>query len=148
MRMSVAKFRLCIVLAAIATQAAIAQPVGAQSPELKQSATVRSGEKTQITTHSRFDNQCRPSRVEIKIVNAPAHGTVNSEPKDMVVHEQNRLGQKQPAQCVGKTVRGVAIFYQSKAGFVGNDSFHYLRFNPGNAKDRFNADVSYTVTVK
>ena len=40
------------------------------------------------------------------------------------------------------------IYYQSKAGFVGNDSFRYLRFNPANAKDRFNAEVSYTITVK
>jgi hypothetical protein len=49
---------------------------------------------------------------------------------------------------VGKTVQGVAVFYQSKPGFVGNDSFRYLRFNPADAKDRFNAEVSYSLTVK
>ena len=112
-----------------------------------QSATVNSGAKSQITTHFRIDSQCRPSRVEIKVLAAPANGTVTSEPKDVVVPAQNQKG-KQPAQCVGKTVAGVAVFYQSKAGFKGNDSLRYLRFNPNDANDRYNTEVSYTITVK
>jgi hypothetical protein len=112
------------------------------------SATVPSGVKTQIATHDRFDKQCRPNRVEISVIAPPANGTVSTEPKDIVVKAQNRYGDTQPSQCVGKTVAGVAIFYQSKPGFVGTDSFRYRRSNPDDANDRFNMEILYRVTVQ
>ncbi len=40
------------------------------------------------------------------------------------------------------------MFYQSTPGYKGEDSFRYLRFNPDNDKDRFNSEMSFTVTVK
>ena len=40
------------------------------------------------------------------------------------------------------------VIYQSKPGFVGQDSFRYLRLNPRDAGDKFNTEVSYTITVK
>ena len=110
--------------------------------------TAQSGVKTQIATHSRYDRECRPSRVEIKVVTAPTNGTLTSEPKDLVVPAQNAKGEKQPSQCVGKTIQGVAVFYQSKPGFVGEDSVRYRRFNPADPKDRFNAEFTFTITVK
>jgi hypothetical protein len=113
-----------------------------------ETATVPSGKKTQITIHSRFDSQCRPARVNITVRKAPANGTVTTEPQDYVVPERNRNGVKQFPQCVGKTMRGVAVFYESKPGFVGTDSFRYQRVNADKADDRFNQDVSYTITVK
>ena len=112
------------------------------------SATAQSGVKTQIATHDRFDKQCRPGQVEISVLAPPASGTVSTEPKDIVIRAQNRYGDTQPSQCVGKTVTGVAIFYQSKPGFVGTDSFRYRRSNPGDANDRFNMEILFNVTVK
>jgi len=109
-------------------------------------AAVPSGAKTQIATHFRVDGQCRPSLVAITVLTAPANGTVTSEPKDIVVPAKNSKGEVQ--KCVGKTVAGVAVFYQSKPGFAGKDSFRYRRFNPNDAKDRFNVELSYDVTVK
>jgi hypothetical protein len=35
-----------------------------------------------------------------------------------------------------------------EAGFVGQDSFHYRRFKPNNAADRFNTEIGYTIAVK
>jgi hypothetical protein len=113
-----------------------------------ESRTLQSGVKTQIATHSRFDRECRPTPVEIKVVAAPKNGTVTSEPKDMVVPAQNNRGEKQPPKCVGKAIQALAVFYQSNAGFTGEDSVRYLRFNPRDAKDRFNAEFTYTITVK
>jgi hypothetical protein len=101
-----------------------------------------------LQPHFRFDSRCEPIPVEIRIVGVPAHGTVTSEPKDIVVQAQTPRGGQQSAHCVGKMVPGVAVFYQSKRGFVGTDSFRYLRVNPHYANDRFNAEISYTVTVK
>ena len=113
-----------------------------------ETATVTSGQKTRIAVHSRFDSQCRAARVEITLLNAAPNGAVTSEPVDYVIPERTRSGVKQPAQCVGKTIKGMAVYYQSKPGFVGSDSFRYRRVNANKADDRFNADVAYTVTVK
>lgn len=123
----------------------------ARERTLKNSTPVRSvplGVNTQIATHYRIDNQCRPSRVEIMLTAMPAHGTVSSEPKDIVIKAQNGKGEPQPTQCVGETIQGVAVYYQSESNFVGQDSFRYRRINPNDANDRFNAEINYTVAVK
>jgi hypothetical protein len=111
-------------------------------------ATVTSGVKTEITTHMRYDSHCQANNVAIKIVAAPANGTVTTETKPIVVPPQSDRGMPQQAPCVGKTMEGVAVYYQSKPGFVGQDSFRYQRLNPRDAGDKFNKEVSYTITVK
>jgi hypothetical protein len=112
------------------------------------SAIVASGVKSEITTHVRYDSQCQPTRVTIKILAAPANGTVTAEPRNIVVPAESDRGLAQQSHCVGKTVDGVAVYYQSNPGFVGQDSFRYLRLNPKDAGDRFNVEISYTITVK
>jgi hypothetical protein len=113
-----------------------------------QSATVESGVKTEITTHMRYDRRCQPNTVKIKIVEAPANGTVTSEPKSIVVPPQSDSNMRQQSICVGKTVAGVAIYYKSEPGFVGQDRFRYQRLNPKDPGDKFNTEVTYTITVK
>jgi hypothetical protein len=113
-----------------------------------ESATVASGEKSEIATHMRYDMRCQPNPVAIKIVTPPANGTVTTEPKSIVVPSESDRGVKQQSPCVGKTVEGVAVYYQSNPGFVGQDSFRYLRLNPKDAGDRFNSNISYTITVR
>jgi hypothetical protein len=110
-------------------------------------ATVESGVKAEITTHMRYDSRCQSTRVTIRIVAAPANGTVTSEPKTIVVPASDR-GMQQQSPCVGKTMEGVAVYYQSKPGFVGQDSFRYQRLNPRDPGDLFNKEISYTITVK
>jgi|SRR5579871_2832581 len=111
------------------------------------SATVQSGVRTRITTHARFDNQCQPKAVEIQIVAAPANGTLTSEPEDFLVPEQNARGERQPRQCVGKKIAGVAVYYQSKPGFAGSDDVRYRRVTTTDPNDRFNIEISYTISV-
>jgi uncharacterized protein (TIGR02246 family) len=111
------------------------------------SATVGSGVKSEITTHVRYDTMCQPNRVAIRILDAPANGTLAVEPKNITIGAQSERGVPQPSQCVGKSVEGVAIFYQSNPGFVGQDEFRYQRLNPRDAGDRFNLEIRYTVTV-
>jgi hypothetical protein len=112
-----------------------------------QSATVESGVKTEITTHMRYDSRCRPDAVSIKILEAPVYGTVTSEPKSIVVPQSER-NMPQQANCVGKTIDGVAIYYKSEPGYIGQDRFRYQRLNPKDPGDKFNTAVSYTITVK
>jgi hypothetical protein len=112
------------------------------------SATVASGVKSQITTHARYDSQCQTIRPVIRILTAPTNGNVTVEPKDVVVSAESDRGIAQQPQCIGKTIDGVAIYYQSNPGFVGKDSFRYQRLNPKDAGDRFNAELGYTITVR
>jgi len=112
-----------------------------------ESAIVTSGVKSEVTTHMGFDSRCQSRRVTIKILDPPANGAVTTEPKRIVVAPQSARGVSQPSQCVGRTIDGVAVQYQSRPGFVGQDSFRYWRLNPDDAGDRSNMEVKYTVTV-
>jgi hypothetical protein len=84
----------------------------------------------------------------IEILTAPTNGTLTTEPKNLVIPPVASRGGQQLSQCVGKTARGVAIFYRSKPGFVGQDSFKYRRTSPDDPHDPNAGDISYTVTVK
>jgi hypothetical protein len=113
-----------------------------------QTATVPSGVKSQITTHMSINAQCEPYRVVIETLTGPTNGTLTTDPKNLVVPPETPRAGQQPSQCVGNTVMGVAIFYQSRAGFVGQDSFKYRRTTPDRPDDRAAGDISYTVTVR
>src|SRR5437588_12540708 len=82
-------------------------------------ATVASGVKSEITSHARYDSQCESSRPVIKILAAPVNGTVTVEPKNVVISAESDRGLAQQPHCIGKTIDGVAIYYQSKPGFIG-----------------------------
>jgi len=113
-----------------------------------ETASVASGVKTELAIHSRFGFDCKPAHVVITLLKMPDNGTVMVEAKDYLVPAENKYGVKQPPQCVGKTMRGVALFYQSKPGFVGSDSFRYSRVNADKKDDRFNTEATFTLTVK
>jgi len=113
-----------------------------------ESATVVSGVKSEITTHVRYDSRCMPTRVAVTFLTPPKNGTVTVEPKSIAIAAAaSERNVPQPSQCVGKTVEGVAVYYQSNPGFVGQDSFRYQRLNPRDAGDRFNAELTYVITV-
>jgi hypothetical protein len=112
------------------------------------SITVKSGVKTEVATHMKYDMKCQGTRVVIRITAEPANGTVTTAPKAIVVPEESGRGVKQQSPCVGKTIEGVAVFYEPKPGFVGQDRFRYQRLNPRDPGDLFNQEVSWFVTVE
>ncbi len=111
-------------------------------------ASARSGLKTQIATHMSYDRQCKPYRVVVNLLSQPANGTVTVEAKNIVVPPETPRGGTQTRRCVGKTMPGLAVFYQSRLGFVGQDSFTYRRSTPDRPDDRSAGDVGYTVAVQ
>jgi hypothetical protein len=126
-------------------------PGGSQiSPGISQAQTVTvpSGVKSQITAHMSVNAQCEPYRVVIETLIGPTNGTLTTEPKNLVIPPETPRAGQQPSQCVGRTVLGVAIFYQSRAGYVGQDSFKYRRTTPERPGDPAAGDISYTVTVR
>jgi hypothetical protein len=114
-----------------------------------ESAIVRSGVKSQIAVHTALSRRtCEGYRIVIEVLTAPTHGTLSTEPKNHIIPPVTSRGGAQPSQCVGRTATGLAIFYQSKPGFVGNDSLKYRRSSIGDPHDPNAGDVSYTFTVK
>jgi hypothetical protein len=114
-----------------------------------ESAIVRSGVKSQIAAHMALSSRtCEGYRIVIEILTAPTNGTLTTEPRNRVIPPVTSRGVQQPSQCVGKTATGLAIFYQSKPGFVGQDRLKYRRSSPADPHDPNAGDISYTVTVK
>ena len=120
----------------------------AVAPAAAENATAKSGEKTEITTHMKYDTRCQANRVTIRITQAPQNGTLTSEPKILVVPAGMERGMPQQSPCVGKTMDGIAVYYQSNPGFVGEDRFRYQRLNPRDPGDPFNKEISYMVKVE
>ena len=125
---------------------AAAEPARAGAPGAV--VTAQSGQKALVTRHMSYGSQCKPSRIDIQILSNPANGTVTAEPTDIVVPPVTARGGKQPSECVGKTMPGVVIFYQSRPGFVGQDSFTYRRTAVDRPNDPFNREFGYTISVR
>jgi hypothetical protein len=114
-----------------------------------ESAIVRSGVKSQIAFHMAISSRtCAGYGIVIDILAAPTNGTLTTEPKSRVIPPVTSRGGQQLPQCIGKTATGLAIFYRSKPGFVGQDRLTYRRSSPGDPHDPNAGDISYTVTVK
>ena len=120
----------------------------AAAPAAADTATVKSGEKTEITTHMKYDSRCQASRVNIRITQPPQNGTLTTDPKPIIVPAGMERGMKQQSPCVGKEMDGIAIYYQSNPGFVGEDRFRYQRLNPRDPGDPFNKEIEYLITVE
>jgi hypothetical protein len=111
-----------------------------------ESATVESGVKSKISSHWTYDNTCHAQRIVVKFMASPSNGVITQQSEKLVVPAESTRGGAQP--CAGQTVQGVVVYYQSKAGFVGQDSFRYMRTNADNAKDPLNGEILYTITVR
>ena len=118
------------------------------APAAAETATVKSGERVEITTHMKYDTRCQANRVAIRITQPPQNGTVTSELKAIVVPPESDRGMPQQSPCVGKELEGVAVYYQSNPGFVGQDRFRYQRLNPRDPGDKFNQEIHYLITVE
>ena len=112
---------------------------GAVAMEDKQlSRTVGSGQEQRIMTHYRFNKSCVETVPSIIVTSPPRNGTVRHEPVDVTITDK----MTKTASCVGKTIKGVNVFYKSVDGFTGTDSFVYERIT----SDRY--DTAYTVSVE
>ncbi|MBZ0148888.1 MAG: hypothetical protein K8F62_15295 [Pseudorhodoplanes sp.] len=100
--------------------------------------SARSGEILKCHYYWRVDSQGREWPVSLKITSPAAHGRVTIKKEARVV--RLRSGQQ-------KTVQVTQVYYQSKAGFVGQDSFTYLRVSE-DPTDTKNETITIAVTVK
>ena len=85
------------------------------------------GHDVRVRGFAEFDGNCaRVPGQTVKVVDAPAHGRVDKRPEPVAIGP-NWVGR---ANCEGKTLEGITVYYVPEAGFTGTD--------------RFSIDVSYT----
>ena len=109
------------------------------SAHASMSLVVKSGEAKEICNcggHWRVDNNGKVWPVSIQVVSPPKNGTVTTRASS---------GQRKLRNGEAKTVRLTSVVYQSRKGYVGEDSFTYRRVtadptDPDNGKE-------YTVAV-
>jgi hypothetical protein len=95
------------------------------------SKSARSGETVRVSHHWEMDG----SAVSIKITKQPSNGSVSTRVATEKV--PGRPGE------TPKTARVTSVFYKSKKGFVGEDSFTYVRTSA-----RVSGTYTITVTVR
>lgn len=94
--------------------------VAAAEPPIIVKKETRAGEAVMVRGFAEFDSACRLKHVQrIVVASAPAHGTVETRPGDVVVGP-NWVG---AARCEGTKLRGVQVFYVPAPGFTGADHF-------------------------
>ena len=138
---------ICAAFSVLFATSAAFESATAESSVKSLSATVASNVKSVVAKHWAGDKSCQAQHIVVSFTAPPANGTVTAQYEQMVVPAYASLGGAQ-GSCAERTVEGIVIYYQSKPGFSGQDSFRYLRTNVENVQDRLNGEISYTVTVQ
>jgi len=117
---------------ALTDDTAVQQPAPAAAPVVVR--VVPSGEERNINFFAAIDPGCESmGPIVVRTVSDPGHGTIRAE-----------AGTSYPvyattnprAACNDKTVPGLKLFYTSKPGWIGEDSFRLLVIYPnGDAED-------------
>ena len=82
--------------------------------------------------------QGREWPVRIQVTQPPAHGTVSS-----------RIGNEQVTfRGARRMVRATQVLYRSKKGYIGDDTFTYLRLTDDPTDRLNNESITIAVTVR
>ncbi len=80
------------------------------------------GREVTVRGFAEFDGNCRLRNVQrIQVVDAPAHGTVETRP-GVVTIGKNWVGD---THCEGTKLDGVFVYYKPADGFTGTDRFSF-----------------------
>lgn len=125
------------VFAAIAVSAVCA--AGAAYGQTK-TVSVQAGKSVWVDSYMGWNDNCTPRTINIDVIRPPRHGTVTPRPKNEVIRQAS-IGQART--CAGKTVKGLGVYYKSKSGYSGADSFA-VRISVGGSP----ALYSYVINVR
>lgn len=124
---------------ALGLAAAIAAtPALARTQTYSKSASA--GKSKKIDSYFGWKNDCSFETIDVKIVKPPKSGSVTPRV------EMSRISAAQlgsAGKCLGKPTRALSVYYRSKAGFKGQDSFS-VRMSVGGQS----VDFVYNVSVR
>lgn len=115
----------------------------AQARTFKQ--TVASGKTTLVNWHHRIREDCKIQPISLDIVKQPKNGVVTAK---LSKRKLDRKTAGNLRHCYGKTAVFIEVYYKSKKGFKGKDSFSYKRVSP-QKNDKWNRrTVKMKITVE
>lgn len=95
-------------------------PLAAAENQKSYSFNVLSGKPHRVDTYLSWQDNCVGVIRNAKEVQKPKHGTAISKIENSTIKTANK-GSVQ--NCRGKKIKGISIYYTSKAGFRGRDTF-------------------------
>lgn len=81
---------------------------------------VTSGVEARVAWHASWSNSCVGRPVSIKVLEAPTHGTLRINDELVPIPSRAAVGTVSSA-CVGRSIMGKRLYYQSQAGYRGAD---------------------------
>ena len=122
---------------ALAVLAMAAVPALAQ----QRNATVKPGQEAKLGEHMRIGRDCGPpaGNQEFTVTKQPANGAVTTRQASVELKGQTGANEK----CNGKSYPAIQVFYKSKDGWKGSDTFSY-KVGPAGSKPQ---EVTVNVTV-
>jgi hypothetical protein len=102
------------------------------------SVTAQSGQQLPCHTYYRVDANGKEWPVTIQFTTRPKNGTATTQSFSMPVSVNGQA----------KAVRAVKVFYQSKSGFIGQDSFTYRRVTGDPTDPNNGKEFTVAVTVR
>jgi hypothetical protein len=95
-------------------------PLDAAERQKRNSFNVLSGKPHRVDTYLGWKNNCVGVLGKVKEIAKPKHGTATSRIETTTIRTANTGSVR---NCRGKKVRGISIYYRSKPGFRGLDTF-------------------------
>ena len=134
--MAIASLIAAIVLS---TSGALAQVV------LKQ-LSAAPGERVRLGGHLHWTfSTCEMRSIPVvKVLKAPVGGRIESVVEPILVQ---RVADTRAAHCLGRSIRGVRLFYQSREDWSGADEIEYSLTFPPKCKSCINRKFNVIVTV-
>ena len=119
----------------------VAAPMHAWAKTARYSANVQSGVSDLVYFFAGAKPDCSFLTVDVKIVKNPRSGRVTPKIENRAMERLEAGGAR---HCVGRTMRAIALYYQSAPGFRGRDEFMALVTAEGQAPVTF----IFTVNVR
>jgi hypothetical protein len=109
-----------IFLCAAAISALAVAPLDAAEKQKSYSFNVLSGKPHRVDTYLSWKNNCVGVIGNAREIAKPKHGTATSKIETTTI---NRANTGSVQNCRGEKIKGISIYYKSKLGFRGRDTF-------------------------
>jgi hypothetical protein len=122
-----------------AVAAALAIPAAGSAATLQKSAP--SGKSAKIDEYTGWNNDCSFLTINVNVSSPPSHGAVTSR---VARGRITNAAVGSAGSCFGKPTRVLQVYYRSRAGYRGTDTFSVDMSVRGQPTKRF----TYAVSVR
>lgn len=94
--------------------------------------TAKSGKPARMYQYGSWKDDCSSYGGVVKVISKPQHGTLMPV-REVITITSSRFPRK--TDCRGRQIQGFVVYYRSRPGFVGTDSFTIEVKYPSNPAD-------------